>query len=172
MNGRSITACALALAFAAVSGKVALAQDRGQDRRPGTSRENPNGANSQGGHTPNEADRQVIQADQDRKAMQGRHSFNDRDRQVTRDWYQRNQRHVGSGWRQRDRLSPAMQARLRRGQRLDPTLRREMHALPPDLYRQYGPAPRGYRYVIIGGNIVMIDAGYQVQDVFTLTLNF
>jgi Ni/Co efflux regulator RcnB len=147
MNGRSIAACALALTFFAVSGKVAFAQDRGQDRR-------------------------AVQADQDRKAMKGRHSFNDRDRQVTRDWYRRNQRHVGPGWRQRDRLSPAMQARLRRGQRLDPTLRREMHSLPPDLYRQYGPAPRGYRYVIIGGNIVMIDDGYQVQDVFTLTLNF
>jgi Ni/Co efflux regulator RcnB len=157
MNGRSIAACALALTFFAVSGKVAVAQDRGQDRRPGANRDQ---------------DRRAIQADQDRKAMQGRHSFNDRDRQVTRDWYQRNQRHVGSGWRQRDRLSPAMQARLRRGQRLDPTLRREMHSLPPDLYRQYGPAPRGYRYVIIGGNIVMIDDAYQVQDVFTLTLNF
>ena len=166
MNARSITACALALAFVALSGKVALAQDRGQDRRPGTSRENPNGANSQGGHTPTDADRQAIQADQDRKA------FNDHDRQVTNTWYQQHQRNLGAGWRQRDRLSPGMQGRLRRGQRLDPQLRRQMHSLPPDLAQQYGPAPRGYHYGVIGGNIVLLDNGDLVQDVFTLTLHF
>jgi hypothetical protein len=149
MNGRSITACALALAFLAVSGKAALAQDRRQDRRPDTTRESPNGANRQGGH-----------------------SFNDHDRQVTRDWYQQHQRSLGAGWRQRDRLSPSMQGRLRPGQRLDPQLRRQMHSLPPDLSRQYGPAPRGYRYAVIGGNVVLLDNGDQVQDVFSLTLHF
>lgn len=166
MNTRSIAVGALALAFVVMTGKTVAAQYRGQDRRPDATRENPNGANSQGGHVTNEADRRAIQADQERKA------FNDHDRQVTRDWYQRNQRHLGAGWRQRDRLSPAMQARLRRGRRLDPQLRRQMHGLPPDLALQYGPAPRGYRYVIIGGNIVLIDDGDQVQDVFTLSLHF
>lgn len=149
MNARSITACAVALACLALSGKAALAQDRGQNRRPDAARDTWNGGNNQ-----------------------DRHSFNDRDRQVTRDWYQRNQRHLGAGWRQRDRLSPGMQARLRRGQRLDPQLRRQMHSLPPDLAVQYGPAPRGYRYAIIGGNIVLLDTGDQVQDVFTLSLHF
>lgn len=166
MNARIITIGALALAFLAMSGRIASAQDRGYDRRPGATRENPNGADRQGGHTPNEADRRAIQSDQEHKA------FNDHDRQVTRDWYQRNQRRLGAGWRQRDRLSPAMQARLRRGYRLDSQMRRQMHSLPPDLALQYGPAPRGYRYAIIGGNVVLLDTGDQVQDVFTLTLRF
>ena len=172
MNARSITVCALSLAFVALSGNVALAQNRGQDRRSGTNQDNPNGANSQGGHAPTDADRAAIQADQDRRAMQGGHSFNDHDRQATNNWYQQHQRNLGAGWRQRDRLSPDMQSRLRRGQRLDPQLRRQMHPLPPDLSMQYGPAPRGYHYAVIGGNIVLLDNGDQVQDVFTLTLHF
>ena len=251
MNRRSITACALALAFLAVSGRVALAQDRGQHRgqdsaqgasrgRPDTTRESPNGANSQGGHTPTDQDRAVIaadqarkaaQAEQDRQAAQGRStngqdrqpaqgrsyngqdrqgqdrqpaqgrsyngqdrqpaqgrsyngqdrqftqaqgepSFTDRDRQATREWYQQHRNRLGPGWRDRDRLSPSLEGRLRRGERLDPQLRQQMYWLPPDLARMYGPAPRGYRYAIIGGNIVLLDDGYQVHDVFRLELHF
>jgi Ni/Co efflux regulator RcnB len=139
MNGRSITACALALAFLAVAGRVALAQDRGQYR----------------GQNTDEWNRQHP-------------TFTDQDRQVTRDWYQQHRNRLGAGWRQQDRLPPYMESRLRRGQRLDPRLRREMHWLPSDLARRYGPAPRGYRYAIIGGNIVLLDDAYQVHDVFRL----
>jgi Ni/Co efflux regulator RcnB len=142
MNGRTISACALALAFVAMSGKVALAQDRGQDRRPGAD------------------------------AATQEHGFNDNDRRVTQDWARQHQRHLGAGWRQRDRLTPAMQARLRNGQRLDPQLRRQIHWMPSDLSRRYGPAPRGYRYAMIGGNVVMLDDQYDVRDVFTINLQF
>jgi len=148
MNTRSIAACALALTFLAVSGRIALAQDRSQDNR--------------GQYNGGQGNRPGMN-NQDRG-----HSFNDNDRQVTRDWYRQHQRSLGAGWRQRDRLSPRMQGRLRRGQRLDPQLRRQMHWLPSDLSRRYGPAPRGYRYAIIGGNIVVLDAGYNVWDVFGL----
>ena len=104
-----------------------------------------------------------------RAAVAQRHdSFNDQDRQTTRDWYRQHQTRLGAGWRQRDRLSPAMERRLRRGERLDPRLRRQMHWLPADLSRRYGPAPRGYRYAIIGGQVVMLDSGYGVHDVFSL----
>jgi Ni/Co efflux regulator RcnB len=155
MNRRSITACALALSFLALSGKVAIAQDRGQDRRPGGE-----ASGGQGGQR------------QDPQAQQGKQSFNDQDRQATREWYQQHQRRLGAGWRDRDRLPPALQNRLRPGQRLDPQLRRRMYPLPADLARRYGPAPRGYRYVIIGGNVVLIDDGYQVRDLFSITLHF
>jgi hypothetical protein len=137
MNVRSITACALAFVLVAMSGKVAFAQDRDH---------------SQPQHN-DEWNRQHP-------------AFNDQDRQVTRDWYRQHQRRLGAGWRERDRLSPDMESHLRRGQRLDPRLRRQMHWLPADLSRRYGPAPRGFRYAIIGGNIVMLDNSYQVHDVF------
>jgi hypothetical protein len=152
MNVRSIAACALALAFLAVSGRIASAQDRGQDRGQGFG----NGQN-----------RQDNNGDWNRQHP----SFNDQDRQVTRDWYRQHQRRLGAGWRERDRLSPDMEGRLRRGQRLDPRLRRQMHWLPSDLSRRYGPAPRGFRYAIIGGNIVMLDNQYQVHDVFRFDFN-
>jgi hypothetical protein len=152
MNVRSITGCAVALAFLAVSGGVASAQDRGQDRgRDGYDQNRPRNTDDWNRQHP---------------------SFNDNDRQVTRDWARQNQRHLGAGWRQKDRLSPSMQGRLRRGQRLDPQLRRQIHWVPADLCRRYGPAPRGYRYAMIGGNVVMLDDTYQVHDVFTPTLSF
>jgi hypothetical protein len=161
MNGRSITAWALALVFLAGSGRVALAQGRGQDQGRGNDGQNNGQQNGQnGGQNTPEWNRQHHT------------SFNDQDRQATRDWYQQHQKGLGAGWRQRDRLSPALQGRLRAGQPLDPQLRRQMHSLPGDLSRHYGPAPSGYRYGVVGGNVVMYDNGYQVRDVFSLTLHF
>lgn len=246
MNARSVAAYALALAFVAGSGRVALAQDRGQrgQGRPDSTRaarrdstpENANGANGAGGHVTSDADRAAIAADQARKAEQDRQAaqgnpqgvqgrsnngqdrsnngqnrsnnngqvrgqdrsnnngnnngqdrnyngqdrrfgqndrgFTDRDREATRQWYQQHRSRLGPGWRDQDRLSPSLEARLRRGQRLDPMLRQRMYWLPPDLAQMYGPAPYGYRYAIIGGNIVLLDDMYQVHDVFRLDFHF
>ena len=147
MNVRLIAACALAFGLV-LSGRAAVAQDR--DQRPGGDRDQHPGQSNEEWN------------------RQHHDQFNDQDRQATREWYQQHQRNLGAGWRQRDRLSPAMEARLRRGERLDPRLRRQMHWLPADLSRRYGPAPRGYRYAIIGGHIVMLDSGYRVHDIFSL----
>jgi Ni/Co efflux regulator RcnB len=137
MNGRKITACAVALVCLAGFGKAAVAQ--GWQQNDEWNRQHPR--------------------------------FTDQDRQVTREWYMQHRSRLGAGWRQRDRLPPYMESRIRRGQRLDPRLRREMHWLPSDLARRYGPAPRGYRYAIIGGNVVLLDDWYQVHDVFRLDFN-
>lgn len=138
MNGRLITAAAMAVAFVAVSGRVALAQNRGQEHPGNTQQE---------------------------------HRFRDQDRQATDAWVRQHQKKLGAGWRQQDRLTPDLQARLRSGERLDPELRKQMHPVPADLARRYGPAPRGYRYVVIGGNVVLIDDGYQVHDLFGVTIH-
>jgi len=290
MKARSIAAYALALAFVAGSGRIALAQDRGQrgqGRPDSTNRaarrdsmpENANGANAQGGHVTSDADRAAIAADEARKAEAARQAaqgnpqgvgqnrgqdprsnnngqnrgqdprsnnngqdrsnnngqdrsnnngqdrnyngqdrgqdrnyngqdrdrgqdrnyngqdrgyngqdrgyngqdrrfgqndrgFTNRDREVTRQWYRQHRSRLGPGWRDRDRLPPYLESRLRRGQRLDPMLRQRMYWLPPDLALMYGPAPRGYRYAIIGGNIVLLDDMYEVHDVFRLDFNF
>jgi hypothetical protein len=262
MNARPITALALAVAFLALSGGIALAQDRGQNRgqnrRPDTTRGRPDttpAAPTPPAPTPApqldpkaqaeqdrrdleanrrvlkglppaqaEQDRRAAQAEQDRRAAQGRNNdqdrnrsdrdrsynpqdrdrndrdrsysgqdrydrdrsynegdrrfprgeptFTDRDRRATRDWYRQHRGRLGAGWRDRDRLPPYLEGRLRRGQRLDPMLRQRMYWLPPDLVQIYGPPPRGYRYAIIGGNIVLIDDFYNVHDVFRLEFNF
>jgi hypothetical protein len=245
----------LAVAFLALSGGIALAQDRGQNRgqnrRSDTTRGRPDTTPAaptpppptpapqldpkaqaeqdrrdleanrrilQGaqGRQPAQAeqDRRAAQAEQDRRAAQGRSNnndqdrnrsnndrdrsysgqdrydrdrsynegdrrfprgeptFTDRDRRATRDWYRQHRGRLGAGWRDRDRLPPYLEGRLRRGQRLDPMLRQRMYWLPPDLVQIYGPPPRGYRYAIIGGNIVLIDDFYNVHDVFRLEFNF
>jgi hypothetical protein len=144
MNRRWTTAGALALAFLAVSAKTALAQDHGEG--------------SSGQHS-------------DEWNRQHHTTFNDQERQATRDWYREHQHTLGAGWRQKDRLSPDMEARLRPGERLDPELRRQMHSLPGDLRRRYGAAPNGYRYGVIGGNVVMLDNDYHVHDVFRLEIS-
>ena len=147
MNGRSITAAAIAVALVAVSSRVSVAQDRGQEHRQGQSAQN------QGRNTQQE------------------HRFRDQDRQATDQWVQQHRRKLGAGWRQQDRLTPDLQARLRPGERLDPELRNRMHPVPAELARRYGPAPRGYRYVVIGGNVVLLDDGYQVHDLFGVTVH-
>jgi Ni/Co efflux regulator RcnB len=147
MNARSISARALAVAFFAASCQGAAAKDAApvvvQEPAPA-----------------------VVQE----AAPVYETSFNDHDRQATRDWYRQNHTRLGAGWRQQDRLAPGLQIRLRAGQRLDPELRRHMHPLPSDLSRHYRPAPRGYHYAVIGGNVVMLDNADQVHDVFSLTL--
>jgi hypothetical protein len=148
MNGRLITACAVALALLVVSGRTALAQDRGQ-----------------GSYTEHRGPQK-----NDEGNRQYHNTFNDQDRQVTREWYLHNQSRLGRGGTQRDRLGPDMERRLRPGERLDLVLRRQMHWLPDDLTRRYGPAPRGYRYAIIGGNIVMLDPEYRVRDLFRIDI--
>jgi Ni/Co efflux regulator RcnB len=143
MNGRLLVTGALAMALLAVSGGSAIAQESGR-----------NWTGERGGRRDNN------------EWNRPHRMFNDRDRLITRDWYLRNQRHLGRGWAHRDRLPPALERRLRRGARLDHVLRGRMYWLPADLVRLYGPPPRGYRYAIIGGNIVLIDRDYYVRDVF------
>ena len=82
----------MAVALLALSASTAFAQYRGRDQ------------NDEHRGQP-----------QNNEWNQKNHSFNDRDRQVTRDWYLRNRSHLGRGWSERDRLSPDMERRLRRG---------------------------------------------------------
>jgi Ni/Co efflux regulator RcnB len=139
MHRRHWTACAVTAALLALAATAAPAQDR--DHRPNDEHE--------WNHQPHA-------------------TFSDRDRQVTRDWYLHNRAHAGRGWSERERLSPEMERRLRVGAALDPVLRRRMYWVPADLTRRYGPAPRGFRYAIIGGNVVLLDPAYRVHDVFRI----
>jgi Ni/Co efflux regulator RcnB len=96
--------------------------------------------------------------------------FDDHDRQVASDWYKQNRGHAPVGFRDRDRLAPEHETRLQMGIVLDKELRGRMHALPSDLSRRFPAAPRGYRYIVIGGHVVLVDKGYHVQDVIRLDI--
>jgi hypothetical protein len=146
MNRRLITSGALAVALLALSGSTAFAQYRGRD-----------GNDEHRGQPKNN------------EWNQKNYSFSNRDREVTRDWYLRNRNHAGRGWSERDRLSPAWSAACV-GRAADRAFYGRMYWLPYELTRFYGPAPRGYRYAIIGGNIVLLDRDYFVRDVFRLDI--
>lgn len=130
-----------------LSGGAAVAQERGQER---DDRSRDDGRN-------------------DRRRENDRR-FDDHDRQVAQDYY--NQHRNERGFRDRDRLSSEYESRLREGYVLDPEMRRMCRPAPPELVRGFAPAPSGYRYVVIGGHVCLIDRGYRVHDAIHLEFSF
>jgi Ni/Co efflux regulator RcnB len=114
------------------------------------------------------------QRDRERAAQRGRDRsrFDDHDRQVSRDWYSNHHDHPPVGLRDRDRLTPEYESQLREGLVLNGDMRTRIHAVPSDYYRQLPPPARGYRYVLIGGHVCLIDNSYRVHDVIHFELNF
>ncbi len=53
-----------------------------------------------------------------------------------------------------------------------PDMRRAIRPVPRDLLVRLGPPPPGYRYVLIGDHVCLIDRGYQIHDVLHFELNF
>jgi Ni/Co efflux regulator RcnB len=160
MKTRLWTAGSILFLLAASSG-VMRAQDRGQDQD----------RRDQGGYDQGRQDQN--HHDEYRSDQRQEHSrFDDHDRQVTRDWYNEHRDHRARGLRDRDRLSPEYESRLREGDVLDRDMRRRIYPVPPDYYRRLPPQPRGYRYVFIGGHACLIDSGYRVHDVIHFELNY
>ena len=96
--------------------------------------------------------------------------FNDHDREIARNWYYHNRRELPPGLRDRDRLPPGVEARLRPGFVLDRDMRRNVYPVPVVLERRFAPAPVGYRYVVLGGHIVVVDAAFRVFDVIRMEI--
>jgi hypothetical protein len=154
----SLLAAGTTLLFFALAGGATQAQDQGRDRDDrnqgqdqNSQNRDRNGQNQQGSDQPR---------------------FDDHDRQVSRDWYNQHQNHRPKGLRDRDRMSPQYESQLREGYVLDRDMRRRIHSLPADYYRQLPPAPRGYRYVLLDGHACLIDNDYRVHDVIHFELNF
>jgi hypothetical protein len=154
------------LFFLALAGAVAQAQDQGRDR---DNRNQGQDQNSQNQYRNGQNQQGSYGGDQQR---QDQPRFDDRDRQISRDWYNQHQDHRPKGLRDRDRMSPQYESQLRDGYVLDRDMRKRIHSLPRDYYRQLPPAPRGYRYVLLDGHACLIDNDYRVHDVIHFELNF
>jgi Ni/Co efflux regulator RcnB len=141
-----ITACGAVLL--ALTSSCAVAQDRGQDR----------GDQGRGDKGENRG-----------QAKKHYRQFNDNQRQAARQYYKQ---HQGEPVFQRNQWNNDYESRLQPGYVLDSDMRRLSRPAPRDLIRGLGPAPRGYRYIVVGGHVVLVDNGYRVHDAIHLELNF
>jgi hypothetical protein len=149
-----MTACAAALL--GFTSMAAAAQDRGQE---GNDQGRGNGEN-----------RGQSQRNENRGQSKKRYrQFNQKQQQAARTYYNQNQGQPV--FRQPDEWDNDYESRLRPGYALDDDMRRMSRPAPYDLTRGLGPAPRGYRYLVIGGHVVLVDSGYRVHDAIHLEIN-
>jgi len=148
-----VTACATALLALASIG--AAAQDRGQDGND-QGRGNDNHGQSKKEQNRGQSKKQYRQ-------------FNQEQQQAARAYYNQNQGQPV--FRQPDQWNSDYETRLQPGYVLDEDMRRMSRPAPDELTRGLGRAPRGYRYIVIGGHVVLVDSGYRVHDAIHLELN-
>jgi hypothetical protein len=96
--------------------------------------------------------------------------FREDQRQAAITYYGQNQNH--KVFRHDNRWNNDYANRFQSGYVLDPDMRRMSRPAPRAMIRGFGVAPRGYRYIIIGGHVLLIDSGYRVHDTIRLELNF
>jgi hypothetical protein len=97
--------------------------------------------------------------------------FADHDRVSANTWYAQNRRSLPRGMRDRDRVPAEQQSRIAPGYVFDRNMRGQVYPAPYSLRRHFAPAPRGYRYVIYGGHVMLVDDGYRVFDTIRLNIN-
>jgi len=95
--------------------------------------------------------------------------FNDKQKEAARSYYKEHQDHPA--FRQPERWNDDYESRIRPGYVLDADMRRMSRPAPPEMLVGLGRAPRGYRYVVIGGHVVLVDGGYRIHDAIHLELN-
>ena len=141
-----------AAALLALSSHAALAQGHGRARGHGADRAQNRG--------------RAQQANREAEAR-----FGDRDRVYANNWYYHNRRSLPPGLRDSDRLPPGVERRFVPGFVIDRELRPRVYEAPVVLVRRFPPPPPGCRYVVFGGRIVLLDAGFRVRDFIRLDIN-
>jgi Ni/Co efflux regulator RcnB len=166
MNTRLLVAvCTIGLA-SVTAGPVA-AQGRGQAPGRPTNRRQAQPANRGQAKPTNRGQAKKAERGQ----VQARPAFREHDRELARNWYYHNRRELPPGLRRQDRLPPGLEARLRAGYVIGPDMRRRIYPVPAQLIRAFPPPPRGYRYVVFGGHVILVDVRFRVFDVIRLDLD-
>ena len=96
--------------------------------------------------------------------------FNDHDREQARDWYAHHHdafHHTEGRYWHRE-----WEPNIHEGYVFTPDMRRGWRPVPRDLLVRLGPVPRGYRYVVIGDHVVLVDDGWRIHDVLHFEVNF
>jgi len=95
--------------------------------------------------------------------------FNEKQRRYATTYY--NQNRNQEIFKPDSRWNNDYENRLQPGYVLDNDMRGMSRPAPIEMTRGFGPAPRGYRYVVIGGHVVLIDDGYRVHDAIRFSIN-
>ncbi|MGD0484621.1 MAG: hypothetical protein ABSB58_08185 [Gemmatimonadales bacterium] len=106
------------------------------------------------------------------QAKKATRQFAAHDRQAAEQWSQQHRAAPPRGFRRTDRLPPQYETRIAPGYVFDAYARQRSYPAPADMVRGFSPPPPGFRYLVIGGNVVLVDNGYQVHDVIRLQVNF
>jgi hypothetical protein len=95
--------------------------------------------------------------------------FDDHDRHEARDWYDHHHEYFhhdeGRYWHR------AWEPNIHEGFVFTPEMRRAYRPVPHDLLVRLGPVPYGYRYVVIGDHVVLVDDGWRIHDVVHFDVN-
>ncbi len=83
-----------------------------------------------------------------------------------RAWFHTNRAGLPPGLAKREELPPGLQRHLEKNGQLPPGLQRQAQPLPPDLEVHLPRLPRGYKRVVIGGHIILLEErGARVVDI-------
>jgi hypothetical protein len=89
-------------------------------------------------------------------------SFGDNDRRAMREWYRA---HADAPEFSARRWNAGYERGLQVGLVLNPTLRAWARPAPADLYGRLPPLPAGYRYMVVGDHLVVVDRGWRIAEV-------
>jgi hypothetical protein len=106
------------------------------------------------------------------QAKKAARQFAAQERQAAEQWSRQHRAAPPRGFRREDRLPPAYETRIAPGFVFDAYARQRSYPAPVEMVRTFSPPPPGFRYLVIGGNVVLVDDGYRVQDVIRLQINF
>jgi len=109
----------------------------------------------------------AARAQEQQSADSDRHTrFTEHDRHEAREWYATHHDYFnhdeGRYWQHE------WAANIRQGFVLSPEMQRGGRQLPRELAEHLGPVPHGWRYIILGDHVCLVDAGWRIRDV----LNF
>ncbi len=84
--------------------------------------------------------------------------FTVQERTVVTNYFRTNASGLPPGLAKRDRLPPGLEKQLRERGTLPPGLQKKVQPLPVELERQLSILPTGYRRVVIGNNVILMNA--------------
>jgi hypothetical protein len=83
--------------------------------------------------------------------------FTEGERTIITKWFRGNQSDLPPGLAKREHLPPGLEKHLRERGTLPPGLQKRLEPLPFELERQLRRLPTGYRRVVIGGNVILMN---------------